>query len=126
MAEGFSRARMRRRCVAAAALALCVAAAGAASAQQAPYRGPATAGREVALHNCDACHIVAVNQELRPLIGNYAPSFFDIANKPTTTEASLRAFLSHTHAYANMPYPDLAPRDLADVVAYILSLRGRH
>jgi len=25
-----------------------------------------------------------------------------------------------------MPYPDLAPRDLADVVAYMLSLRGKH
>jgi len=126
MAEAFSRAQMRRGCVMVAALLLLGYAAGVASAQQAGYRGGAAAGREVALYNCDACHIVAANQELRPLIGNYAPSFFDIANKPATTRASLREFLSHTHAYANMPYPDLAPRDLADVVAYILSLRGRH
>ena len=126
MAEAFARARMRRGCVTAVALLLLGAAASVASAQQAGYRGSAAAGREVALHNCDACHIVAANQELRPLVGNYAPSFFDIANKPATTEASLREFLSHTHAYANMPYPDLAPRDLGDVVAYILSLRDRH
>lgn len=97
-----------------------------ASAQPGTYHGSAAAGREVALHNCDSCHVVAANQELRPLVGNYAPSFFDIANKPATTEASLQAFLSHTHAYGNMPYPDLTPRDLANVVAYILSLRGRH
>jgi mono/diheme cytochrome c family protein len=116
---------MRRGYVTAATLVLLGAAAGVASAQQAAYRGSAAAGREVALYNCDACHIVAANQELRPLISGYAPSFFDIANKPTTTEASLREFLSHTHAYANMPYPDLASRDLADVVAYILGLRGR-
>jgi len=126
MAEAFSCAQMRRKYVTAAALMLFGTAAGVASAQQAVYRGSAAAGREVALYNCDACHIVAANQELRPLIGNYAPSFFDIATKPTTTEASLRAFLYHTHAYANMPYPDLAPRDLADVVAYMLSLRGKH
>lgn len=126
MVEAFARAPARRGYVVAATLVLLAAAAGAASAQQVGYRGSAAAGREVALHNCDACHIVAANQELRPLVGNYAPSFFDIANKPATNEASLREFLSHTHAYANMPYPDLAPRDLADVVIYILSLRGRH
>lgn len=126
MAEAFSRARMPRKYAAAAALALLAATAGVASAQQATYSGSATAGREVALYNCDSCHVVAAKQELRPLVGNYAPSFFDIANKPTTTEASLRAFLSHNHAYGNMPYPDLTPRDLADVVAYILSLRGPH
>lgn len=125
MTELLSRARRPKKYTA-AALALLAASAGAASAQQATDRGSATAGREVALYNCDSCHVVATNQELRPLIGNYAPSFFDIANKPTTTEASLRAFLSHKHAYGNMPYPDLTARDLADVVAYILSLRGRH
>jgi hypothetical protein len=117
---------MRGGYVTAAVLVLVGTAAGVASAQQVAYRGSAAAGRDFAVYNCDACHIVAANQELRPLIGNYAPSFFDIANKPATTEVSLREFLSHTHAYANMPYPDLTPRDLADVMAYILSLRGRH
>jgi mono/diheme cytochrome c family protein len=98
----------------------------AASAQDNAHRGSAAAGREFALHNCDGCHIVAANQDLRPLIGGYAPSFADVANKPGTTAESLRAFLSHTHAYTNMPYPDLAAPDLANVVAYILGLRGQH
>lgn len=109
---------MRRGYVTAATLVLLGAAAGVASAQQAAYRGSAAAGREVALYNCDACHIVAANQELRPLISGYAPSFFDIANKPTTTEASLREFLSHTHAYANMPYPDLATSPMSSPISW--------
>jgi mono/diheme cytochrome c family protein len=96
-----------------------------AAAQENAHAGNAQAGREFARYNCDACHIVATNQDLRPLIGGYAPSFMSIANKPDTTEASLRAFLSHTHAYTNMPYPDLAAPDLANVVAYIRSLRGK-
>ena len=73
---------MRGGYVTAAVLVLVGTAAGVASAQQVAYRGSAAAGRDFAVYNCDACHIVAANQELRPLIGNYAPSFFDIANKP--------------------------------------------
>jgi mono/diheme cytochrome c family protein len=95
----------------------------AASAQQAMHRG-ATAGHEFALYNCDGCHVVAANQDVPPM-PNYGPSFFDIANKPTTTAESLRIFLSHPHAYANMPYPDLSGTDLNNVVDYILSLRGK-
>ena len=108
-----------------AALALTAAgiAAGAASAQE--LRRNAAAGRQFALHNCDACHVVATNQDLRPLIGGYAPSFFEVANRPDVSADSLRVFLAHQHAYTNMPYPDLTPRDLADVVSYIVSLRGK-
>jgi mono/diheme cytochrome c family protein len=117
---------MRRGYFTVAGLLLFGAFACGASAQESAYSGSAGAGRELALHNCDACHIVAPNQDLRPLVSGYAPSFIDIANRPTTSEESLRVFLSHPHAYANMPYPDLAARDLTNVVAYILSLRGRH
>lgn len=98
----------------------------AASAQETAYRGNAAAGREFALHNCDACHIVMAGQDLRPLIGGYAPSFSDIANKPGTSAELLQTFLRHQHAYTNMPYPDLGAQDLANVVAYVLSLRGKH
>jgi cytochrome c2 len=116
---------MRRGYFIAAGLSLFGALAADAAAQESAYRGNAQAGREFALHNCDACHIVVANQDLRPLIGGYAPSFANIAKKPTTTEESLRAFLTHPHAYANMPYPDLAAPDLSNVVAYIVSLRGK-
>jgi len=96
----------------------------AAHGQNAAPHGNVAAGRAFALNNCDACHLVASQQQLPP-VANYGPSFFNIANKPTTTAESLVAFLGHPHGYTNMPYPDLAPQDLANVVAYILSLRGQ-
>jgi len=116
---------MHRGWLAAVGVALLGGVATGASGQEHADRGNAAAGREYALHNCESCHVVAANQDLRPLIPGYAPSFSEIANRPTTTAESLRVFLSHPHAYGNMPYPDLGARDLADLVAYISSLRGK-
>jgi hypothetical protein len=70
--------------------------------------------------------VVAANQDIRPLVAGYAPSFSEIANRTDTTPEALSAFLSHQHAYSNMPYPDLRSADLANVVAYIMSLRRRN
>ena len=109
-----------------AGLALTAILIAAAAAQQGPERGDIAAGRDFATHHCDGCHIVAPNQGLRPLVSDYGPAFSDIANKPGTTADSLRTFLSRPHAYANMPYPALSPPDLANAVAYIMSLRTRH
>ena len=33
---------------------------------------------------------------------------------------------ANPHPLANMPYPNLSTAQLADVTAYILSLRGQH
>jgi mono/diheme cytochrome c family protein len=99
--------------------------AGVASAKDQGPPGNARAGREFAGHNCDDCHVVARDQDVRPLVTGYAPSFFAIANKPETTPENLREFLKRQHAFSNMPYPDLMPADLANVVAYIMSLRHR-
>jgi len=117
---------MRKPLVTALTSVLLIGAASAAWAQDQARPGNAHLGREFVGYNCDACHIVSANQELRPTVGGYAPSFFEIANRPDTTPEKLRAFLGHSHAYSNMPYPDLAPADLANVVAYIMSLRNRH
>ena len=97
----------------------------AAGAQAQPQRADIRAGQRLAQRVCDGCHVVAANQELSPLVPNYGPSFFAIADRPTTTARSLASFLSHPHALARMPYPDLTPAQIADVSAYILSLRGR-
>jgi cytochrome c2 len=98
-----------------------------ASAQQRAHRGgPAEEGRRLALSKCDVCHIVASNQQYRPLISHYAPSFYDVANRPNTNAQSLQACLANSHTYENMPSPDLTPSQMADLVAYILSLRGQH
>lgn len=96
-----------------------------AAAQGRPPRGEAQAGERLALRVCSACHIVAARQEM-PLVAHNAPSFFAIADRPGTTRQSLAAFLAHPHALARMPFPQLTPRQIADVSAYILSLRGRH
>ena len=94
-----------------------------ASAQERTELETAKSGRELALHDCNACHIVAVGPAYRPFVGRYAPSFSDIANKPNTTEEALRTFLSHL-SNTHMPHPDLAPSDVNNVVVYIMSLRG--
>jgi len=84
------------------------------------------AGGDLARYECDGCHVVAANQEIPPLVKNTAPSFFAIANRPDTSAQSLEAFLSRPHPYSNMPFPDLRPADVANVAAFLMSLRGRH
>ena len=99
--------------------------AAAAAAQQLPPRDAAKEGHRLALNKCDACHIVASDQQFRPLLANYAPSFFEVANRPRTDARSLEAYLSQPHNYSGMPYPDLTPAEVTGLVSYILSLRGK-
>jgi mono/diheme cytochrome c family protein len=103
-------------------IAACTAAAG---AQNLPHPPDPQAGQRLAMRVCDACHIVAPHQELSPLVPNYGPSWFDVANRPDTTAQSLEAFLARPHPFGQMPYPALTPAQVADVSAYILSLRRR-
>jgi mono/diheme cytochrome c family protein len=100
--------------------------AGSASAQQPVGRGGVQEGRRLALGKCDACHTVAADQLYPPLLAHYAPSFYDVANRPGMNVETLKGFLAHHHTYENMPYPDLTPSQVTDIVDYILSLRGRH
>ncbi len=117
---------MRALLSTAAVLMLVGALAGAAGAQNPPHRGDPQAGRTLALRVCDACHVVASDDPTPPLVPRYAPSFFDIAKRPGTTAQSLEGFLAHSHPLANMPSPGLTAAQMADVAAYILTLRGRH
>ena len=87
-------------------------------------------GHAFALLVCAACHVVAPDQESAPILRNPGPSFDTIANRPTTTEESLRTFLSTTHAQmgisSGMPNPRLANYQITEVISYILGLRNRH
>jgi mono/diheme cytochrome c family protein len=96
-----------------------------AIAQNAAHLGDPQVGRQLALP-CDTCHIVAANQEIKPLVAGYAPSFFEVANKPGVTAQSFEDFLAHEHPYAKMPNPQLSAAQVSDVASYILSLRGGH
>lgn len=79
-----------------------------------------TNGERIAKSWCAACHRISPNA---PISGanDAAPSFSSIARMGSTTEASLAAFLSTSHA--RMPDYSLTRGEIADVSAYILSLR---
>ena len=94
-----------------------------AAAQNRP-EGNAQAGRQIALRSCASCHLVAANQEVPP-IPNYGPRFSDIAGRPGVTAETLQAFLSNPPAMTKMPHPHLTPTEMADVIAYLLSLRSQ-
>lgn len=77
-------------------------------------------GERIAKTWCAACHRVSSNA---PTLGanDGVPTFSSIAQMGSTTEASLAAFLSTSHA--RMPDYSLTRDEIADVSAYILSLR---
>ena len=80
------------------------------------------AGRDVAREVCRPCHVVTTDQR-SPRVFVIGPDFKDVANTSGTTATSLRVFLTTSHP--KMPNLILAPQQLADVIAYILSLRDR-
>ncbi len=84
-------------------------------------------GHKFALLVCSACHVVATDQPAPPILRTPGSTFDVIANKPETTEASLKIFLSTTHGKIvnppGMPNPDLADYEMEEVIAYIMSLR---
>ena len=98
-----------------------------ASVQALSEEAAASQERRFALLVCAACHVVATDQEVPPILRTPGPSFDAIANKPGTTGDSLRVFLSTTHAKiaasTSMPNPQLADYQMAEVISYILSLR---
>lgn len=91
--------------------------AGPAAAQD-PQSDPA-AGARLANEVCATCHIVGDDQTTMP---GPAPTFFEIADDPTTTELGLRAFFQTPHV--TMPDLILTPDETDDVISYILTLKG--
>jgi mono/diheme cytochrome c family protein len=102
--------------------------AGAAQADQRSQAGLAR-GEHIARTVCSACHYVADNQEFPPLMNPPAPAFKEIANRPATTAAGVRHFVTTTHwdtphsLPLKMPDLMLMPGDANDVARYLLSLR---
>lgn len=89
----------------------------------------AGAGRAVAYNVCGWCHVVGLHQQIGPALRDPGPSFRAIANRPRVSAGSLRHFIESTHPVSaaphEMPNPQLTDDQLDDVVAYILSLRGK-
>jgi len=101
------------RIVAAAALALVALP---AAAQES---GDQVAGHDLAVRWCSSCHVVDPAQQHQG--SDAVPTFAAIATMKSTTAASLMVFLATPHA--RMPDYTLSRDDIANVSAYILSLR---
>jgi mono/diheme cytochrome c family protein len=119
---------MRGLCLV-AAIAASAAAATSANAQKAPAGDP-QAGRALALEACTSCHVVAPDQPFKPIYTATPrpPDFKDIANRPNATAASLLHDLQSMPTIpknSQMANADLTDEQARDVVAYILSLRGK-
>jgi mono/diheme cytochrome c family protein len=77
------------------------------------------AGHVYAETYCSKCHGIGAGPS--PL--SQAPRFKDVAEQPGVTAMSLQAFLQSSHP--TMPNIILEPEDMQNVIAYILSLKGR-
>jgi mono/diheme cytochrome c family protein len=96
-------------------LALCVA----AGAAQAQSIGNPRRGLRLARVQCAECHLVEKGQGGSP--NPAAPTFEHIANISGMTGMALTAALRTSHS--TMPNVMIKGSDIADVVAYILSLK---
>ncbi len=77
------------------------------------------AGHVYAETYCSKCHGIGAGPS--PL--SQAPRFKDVAEQPGVTAMSLQAFLQSSHP--TMPNIIIEPEDMRNVIAYILSLKGR-
>ena len=77
------------------------------------------AGHVYAETYCSKCHSIGAGPS--PL--EQAPRFKDVAEQSGVTAMSLQAFLQSSHP--TMPNIILEPEDMRNVIAYILSLKGR-
>ena len=96
-----------------------------ADAKKSTDLGDAGAGRDLALEACTGCHVVSNDQPFAPLLKG-SPDFREIANRPNVTAASLRrtiAALPLVPRKGRMANPHLTEDQLADVTAYIMTLR---
>ena len=77
------------------------------------------AGFEYAQTYCATCH--ALSEEKSPL--PQAPRFRNVADQPGITATALQVWMQTSHP--TMPNIVVAPNDMRNVIAYILSLKGR-
>jgi mono/diheme cytochrome c family protein len=100
------------------AMVLLIAVTSGAGAQQ---PGDPLKGAALAQSVCAQCHAVRSGQMRSP--NPMAPSLSNVANWPGMTEMALRAWLQSSHP--TMPNIVLDNNETNDVIAYILSLKGR-
>jgi mono/diheme cytochrome c family protein len=99
-----------------------IAALASAALTAAAQDGDIAAGHSFAREACSACHVVDAQQHRLPWRIFIAPAFGTIANTPGKTATALPDVLATSHP--KLPDPILTPEQMADVIAYILSLRS--
>jgi mono/diheme cytochrome c family protein len=84
-------------------------------------------GHVLAVRICSICHLAALDQEAKPLLNPPGPSFQSIAQRQGLTADALGKFIATAHRGLDnpkgMPNPDLAPYQVKQAAAYIMSLR---
>lgn len=103
-----------------ASAVLAIALLGTVSHAKAQSSGEPAKGLVVANEICAECHAVTRAQTRSP--NSRSPTFAEVAAVPGMTAAALSVTLTTPHA--GMPMFILSPEQRADVIAYILSLRG--
>ena len=90
------------------------------SASRAVEVGNPDRGLDYARRVCAGCHAVEAGTAF---LFSDIPSFEDIANSEGMSPRALVVWLTTSHP--NMPDLIIPPDDMDDVIAYIMSLRGR-
>jgi mono/diheme cytochrome c family protein len=84
-------------------------------------------GHYLAVRVCSICHLAAPDQAAKPMLNPPGPSFQSIAQRPGLTADALEKFITTAHRGLDnpkgMPNPDLAPYQVKQAAAYIMSLR---
>jgi mono/diheme cytochrome c family protein len=98
---------------------LAVSVLGAASALAAEDVGDPQAGFEYAQRVCSGCHGISAETSRVPK----ATRFREVADRPGMTGTALRVWMETYHP--TMPNIVVDKQDMLNVIAYILSLKGR-
>jgi mono/diheme cytochrome c family protein len=91
----------------------------AAAGASADELGDAQAGFDYAKQVCSKCHGISAEDSPLP----QAPRFRKVADQPGITATALTVWLQTSHP--TMPNIIVEPQDMRNVIAYILSLKGR-
>jgi mono/diheme cytochrome c family protein len=82
-------------------------------------QGDPKRGLSYAEKACTECHGVLAEDDISPLLD--APTFRSVANTPGMTYTALSVWFQSPHP--SMPNLIIPPEDLANVIAYIMSLK---
>jgi cytochrome c553 len=87
-----------------------------------------TEGRKLAYNVCGVCHVVPDKPNAPLGMSFSAPSFVELARRPSFTEATLRQLLGSEHRRVGpgqaMPNPRLNDNQIDDIVAYFEALKA--